>query len=182
MSRSEPTATDAVNLADGSTVWLRRAHAADETAVLELFRALSVHSLSMRFGTVAVHLPSAARAAVNQSGVIAFSSDGRCVGHAWYARTTERRAEMALVVTDRYHGRGLGTILLRRLAAIAADQGIDALEGFVRLDNVRMIELLRACGVLLKVRSDLGGLSFALNAREVGGGITHSDVTSGSFA
>jgi acetate---CoA ligase (ADP-forming) len=164
---AELTPTAAVTLRDGSTIRLRRAGVTDEPAVLELFRALSIHSLSMRFGTVAVHLPSAARAAVNESGVIAFSPEGRCVGHAWYVRTTERRAEVALVVTDRYHGRGLGTILLKRLAEIAAEQGIDVLEGYVLFNNVRMTELLSACGLPVRTRADLGGQSFELDTHQV---------------
>jgi acetate---CoA ligase (ADP-forming) len=160
---AEPTPTAAVTLRDGSTIRLRRADVTDESAVLELFRALSIHSLLMRFGTVAVHLPSAARAAVDQWGVIAFAPDGRCVGHAWYVRTTERRAEVALVIADRYQGRGLGTILLRRLARLAALRGIHVFEAYVLLDNARMTDLLRDCGFPLRTRPDREGLRFELD-------------------
>ena len=155
--------TTAVTLRDGSVIELRLADLADEGAVLELLRSLSVHSRAMRFSTTAVHLPSAARAAVEHTGLIAFAPDERCVGHAWYALTTERRAEVAVVVADRYQGRGLGTILLRKLAEIAASRGVDVLEAYVRLDNVRMTDLLRECGIPLRTRHDREGLRFELD-------------------
>jgi GNAT superfamily N-acetyltransferase len=146
---------------------VRRADAGDESAVLELLRSLSIHSRAMRFATTAVHLPSAARAAVEQVGVIAFAPDGRCIGHAWYVPTTERRAEVALVVADSYQRRGLGTILLRKLAEIASSCGIAVLEAYVLSDNVRMMDLLRDCGISLQTRKDGGGLRFELDiARE----------------
>lgn len=75
------TRTIPTPLRDGSIAQVRRADAGDESAVLELLRSLSIHSRAMRFATTAVHLPSAARAAVEQVGVIAFTPDGRCVGH-----------------------------------------------------------------------------------------------------
>ena len=145
-----PARTTAVTLRDGWIVELRRADVNDEGAVLELLRSLSVHSRAMRFATSAVHLPSAARAAVEHPGVIAFAPARRCVGHTWYVRTTERRAEVAVVVADRYQRRGLGTILLRQLAEIAASCGIDVLEAYVLFENVRMTDLLRDCGIPLR--------------------------------
>jgi GNAT superfamily N-acetyltransferase len=141
---------------------------ADENAVLGLLRSLSVHSRAMRFATAAVHLPSAARASVEQVGVIAFAPDGHCVGHAWYARTSERRAEVALVVADSYQNRALGTILLKRLAEIAACRGIDVLDAHVQSDNARMTDLLLDCGIPLRAWPDQEGLRFRLDvAREI---------------
>jgi acetate---CoA ligase (ADP-forming) len=162
------TPREAITLRDGSIVALRDADVSDEAAVLELLRSLSIHAVSMRFGTVAVHLPSAARGAVAHSGVIAFTPDGHCVGHAWYVGTTARRAEMALAVADRYQGRGLGTILLKRLAQMAALRGIDVLEAYVLLDNVQMTEMLRDCGIPTRTRRDTGGTTFELDiTREI---------------
>jgi acetate---CoA ligase (ADP-forming) len=164
-----PVRTVATALRDGAIVHLRPADVADENAVLELLRSLSPHSRAMRFATSAVHLPSAARAAVEEVGVIAFAPDGSCLGHTWYARTTKRRAEIAVVVADRYHRRGLGTILLRKLAEIAASRGIDVLEAYVLFDNVRMTDLLRDCGIPLRTQPDREGLRFELDiAQKVG--------------
>jgi GNAT superfamily N-acetyltransferase len=153
----------AITLRDGSVVALRDADVNDESAVLELLRSLSIHAVSMRFGTVAVHLPSAACGAAAHPGVIAFTPDGHCVGHAWYVETMARRAEMALVVADRYHGRGLGTILVKRLTQMAALRGIDVLEAYVLLDNAPMTELLRDCGIPMRTRRDAGGTAFELD-------------------
>ena len=153
-----PARTTATALRDGSIVHLRRADVNDAAAVLELLRSLSLHSRAMRFGSTAIDLPSAARAAVEHVGVIAFVPDGSCVGHAWYVRTAEHRAEAALVVADGHQGRGLGTILLKRVAELAALRGMHVLEAYVVLENVRMTELLRDCGLPVRARPDIGGL------------------------
>ena len=163
-----PARTTATPLRDGSSVHLRRTDPGDDRAVLELLRSLSVHSRAMRFATAAVHLPSAARAAVEQAGVIAFAPDGRCVGHAWYLPTAERRAEIALVVADSYQRRGLGTILLRKLAEIASSCGIAVLEAYVSFDNVRMMDLLRDCGISLRTRDEGDSQRFELDITREG--------------
>jgi GNAT superfamily N-acetyltransferase len=157
------TAPTAVSLLrDGSTVHVRRSDPDDEVAVVQLLRSLSIHSRATRFGTAAVDLLSAARGAVKHSGVIAMAPDGQCVGHAWYVRTTDRHAEMAVVVADSYQGRGLGTILVKSLAALASCRGIEVLEVYVLADNVRMTDVLRECGIPVRSRADPGGQRFEL--------------------
>lgn len=70
---------------------------------------------------------------------------------------------MAIVVADRCQGRGLGTILLKRLAEIAALRGIDVLEAYVLFDNAAMSNLLRHSGFPVKARPDVGGDRFELD-------------------
>ena len=149
-------------LRDGSVVHLRRADRRDAAGVLELLRSLSLHSRAMRFGTAAIDLPSAARGALEHRGVIAFVADGNCVGHAWYVPTTTDHAEVALLVADRYRGRGLGTILLRKLAAVAASRGISAFEGYVIPENTEMSQLIRGFGHGIRTRPEAGFLKFEI--------------------
>jgi GNAT superfamily N-acetyltransferase len=47
------------------------------------------------------------------------------VGHAMYARQEAREAEMAIVVEDRWRSRGIGRLLLSRLAEEAGRWGIE---------------------------------------------------------
>jgi acetyltransferase len=55
-------------------------------------------------------------------------------------------ADFALVVDDRWQGRGVGTHLLHLLAEAAARRGLRWLRGDVRDDNARMLRLMKRCG------------------------------------
>jgi acetyl coenzyme A synthetase (ADP forming)-like protein len=57
-----------------------------------------------------------------------------------------RRAEVAFTVADEQQGRGIGTILLEHLAAIARDQGITEFEAYVLGENNQMLAVFEASG------------------------------------
>lgn len=75
-------------------------------------------------------------------------------------------AEFALLVVDRFHGRGLGTELLRRLVQVGRDEGLDRLSADILPQNRPMLLLSQRLGFRLSqkpgddvVRAilDLGG-------------------------
>lgn len=95
-------------------------------------------------------------------GLVAIVSDsGQVIAHAGFERDDQcpDRAEFATVIADGYQGRGLGTILLGRLAEAADRAGVARLTGEVLADNYRMLRMLchsgfpvsfrRTCGVVL---------------------------------
>jgi GNAT superfamily N-acetyltransferase len=51
-------------------------------------------------------------------------------------------AEIALTVSDRWQGRGVGTALLRRLADTARTRGIERLSAMILLENTPMLRLM----------------------------------------
>ena len=55
-------------------------------------------------------------------------------------------AEFAAVVSDAYHGQGLGTELLRRLIAIARDERLDRVVADVLPDNTEMQRVFKKLG------------------------------------
>lgn len=55
-------------------------------------------------------------------------------------------ADFALVVADRWQGRGIGAHLLHLLTEAAARRGLRWLRGDVRDDNTRMLALMKRCG------------------------------------
>ncbi|MDG4647233.1 GNAT family N-acetyltransferase [Roseibacterium sp. SDUM158017] len=69
-------------------------------------------------------------------------------GTARYIRLAAdpRTAEFALTVVDRYQRLGLGSLLLGVLAAIARQNGVDRLLGYVMRANRPMMELMEALG------------------------------------
>ena len=50
-------------------------------------------------------------------------------------------AEFAITIIDKFQGRGLGTILLKRLIDSASSNGIQTLRGYVHPENAGMIQL-----------------------------------------
>ncbi len=56
-------------------------------------------------------------------------------------------AEVAFLVEDKYQGKGIGTLLLERLAGLAAANGFVELEAEVLKDNQQMINLFKNSGL-----------------------------------
>jgi acyl-CoA synthetase (NDP forming)/GNAT superfamily N-acetyltransferase len=143
-------------LRDGESVLLRRATPGDVPAVEELMRRVSRESLRMRFmGAVS----SVSRATVefmcggepddrySLLAIVAHDSDARVVGLGTYvASGVGGRAEVAFLVLDEYQGRGVSTLILERLAGIAAGKGFTGFEAEVLSDNQAMIGVFRDSG------------------------------------
>ena len=76
---------------------------------------------------------------------LAAVADGEIVAVARYMRRPgEETAELAVVVADEWQGRGLGRLVLRRLAGLARSRCIRAFTGTMLGDNRPMLELLRS--------------------------------------
>ena len=57
--------------------------------------------------------------------------------------STRTRAEVAVEVADHLHGRGLGTILIERLAVVAEQRGITHFVAEVLCENRAMLDVFR---------------------------------------
>ena len=95
---------------------------------------------------------------VNHFAWVAFAHDEPHepgVGVARYVRskTDPEEAEAAVTVLDDWHHRGIGTLLLEALAAVALENGIRRFTGFVLVDNRPMLELLKGLGARLSTDS-----------------------------
>jgi acetyl coenzyme A synthetase (ADP forming)-like protein len=66
------------------------------------------------------------------------------------------RAEVAFTVADAYQGKGVGTLLLEHLAAIARLQGIDTFEAYVLGENNRMLQVFEASGFTVQSSFESG--------------------------
>ena len=101
----------------------------------------------MRFFSGAANIASAAHLAAaadaQHYGLIAHDKMGVLVGHASYVQLSETRAEVAVEVADHLHDRGLGTILIERLAVIAEQRGITHFVAEVLSENRAMLDVFR---------------------------------------
>nr|MBO2476566.1 GNAT family N-acetyltransferase [Bacillota bacterium] len=146
-----------VLLRDGRPAYLRRARPGDLPAVQELLRRSSDTARFFRFfHGVAPGDPDAARRLIapgnEQSGlslVVTVGPKGQeqVVAVGSYSHTHRPDvAEVAFLVEDAYQGRGIGTLLLERLAMHALEQGLTALEAFVMGENTDMLHVFATSG------------------------------------
>jgi GNAT superfamily N-acetyltransferase len=136
-----------LRLRDCSSVTVRASTAQDEPALLGLLSGLCLEAKRLRFFTGAADMAYAAHlvasTGADRYGLIAHDEAGLTVGHATYVQLDPAHAEVALEVADRLHGRGLGTLLIERLAAVAEQRGITHFVAEVLCDNHTMLDVFR---------------------------------------
>jgi GNAT superfamily N-acetyltransferase len=101
----------------------------------------------LRFFTGAANVANAAHWAACTSadryGLLAHDQAGVLVAHAVYVQLDRTRAEVAVEVADHLHGRGLGTILMQRIGAVAQERGIAHFVAEVLPENRAMLDVFR---------------------------------------
>lgn len=153
-----------VTLRDGSIVHVRPIRTDDAIAVRCLLQRLSDTSRWLRFFSGCPNLDWVVGWATDidhdrRDGLVAIADDsGQVIAHTGFERDDRQpdRAEFAMVIADDYQGRGLGTILLRRLADAADRAGVRTLTGEVLGDNHRMLRMLYHSGLGVSFRGTGG--------------------------
>jgi len=75
-------------------------------------------------------------------------------------------AEFALLVSDPWHEHGLGTELLRRLVALARNEGIRRVFGDILAENRAMQEICRQLGFDLRYSIEVGVVEASITLGE----------------
>jgi acetate---CoA ligase (ADP-forming) len=156
-------------LKDGGSVLVRAVLPSDDSLLAEFFRLLSPRSMQFRFLAARRALPPRELAQIlsvdfeNDVALVAILKDNgtdRIIGLGQYLKTSKPgetgRAEFAVTVSDAHQGRGIGTLLLERLAWIARAKGIEDFEAEVLAENDRMLEVFAESGFELKRTIDAG--------------------------
>jgi acetyl coenzyme A synthetase (ADP forming)-like protein len=155
-----------VILRDGGTLRLRPPTATDADALLGFYRALSRQSLHRRFHGLPNLGPQLVEALLEPDwtergalvGALADGAAERVVAIGSYVRLRDPAlAESAFAVADAEQGRGIGTRLLERLAARAAEVGIERFVAEVLPENRSMLGVFERAGFELK-RELAGGV------------------------
>jgi acetyl coenzyme A synthetase (ADP forming)-like protein len=145
-------ATADVLLADGSAVHVRPIRPDDGEALVAFHARLSADTVYLRFfSPKPVLTPRDVERFTHVDGdtrvALVALLGGEIIGVARYDRvpgTTE--AEVAFVIEDHHQGRGLGTIFLEYLAALARGRGITRFVADTLPHNRRMLEVFRTAG------------------------------------
>jgi GNAT superfamily N-acetyltransferase len=155
-----------LSLRNGATVLVRPIRAGDAPAVQAFFRGLSAYTRYLRFFITLPELTPALLAHIvdvdyrRRMTLAAFAradDDRRLIGIAQYVVAAEAQpfqADAALVLDDRWQGRGLGRLLLLLLADAAGDTGVVEFGADVLAENRAMLSLARASGFAVEPHAD----------------------------
>ena len=148
-----------VTLRDGSQVLLRPIRPDDAARLQHGFSHLSAQSIYLRFLETAKELTdeqAKAYATVDYQSRMAMvgciQEDGieHFVVSARYAAIGPQEpgvVEAAIVVRDDYQSRGLGTIIMDRLARYAARHGVATILATVHVSNSRIVKFIQRSGL-----------------------------------
>ncbi len=143
-------------LRDGREAIIRPIRPEDEPLLLALHASLSEQTIRMRFFSMVktlsreslirlCHLDYDREMAL--VAVMRENGEPRLLGVSrYYLQPQTGTAEFAVVVSDVYHGQGLGHHLMQRLIDIARERGVGRLIGQVLAENVPMLRLMRSLG------------------------------------
>ncbi|MDZ4732921.1 MAG: GNAT family N-acetyltransferase [Nitrospirota bacterium] len=144
-----------VILRDGATASLRPSRAEDQTMMQRFVDRLSSASRRHRFfsdtappaDTIA-SLCDSSNPSKQLTLIVTRTIAGqpRIIAAGSYWARTDDQAEVAMAVNDDFHGKGLGTILLERLAMLAIHRGFTTLWAVTHTDNLAMLEVFRESG------------------------------------
>lgn len=161
-----------VVLTDGETVVMRPMVPGDAPALAGFHQRQSPDSIYRRFFSPKPTLTPSDLAHftgsdfVNQASLLV-EAHGRLIAWATYARWPGRDdADSAFMVDDQHHGKGIATLMLEHLAAIAAANGIKRFTAEVLADNRPMLAVFAKAGWPLARRFHSGVIEvdFALAA------------------
>ena len=150
-----------VVLADGGLAFVRPVRTEDQDELAALHGRMSRESQYLRYFSARRSLPPSEilrEVAVDYRHSMAFVAfvQGQVAAYACYVgrEGDDASAEIAFQVEDAHQGRGLGTLLLERLAAYAHERGLRRFTASVLAQNQRMIEVFRDAGFPRTVKRD----------------------------
>ncbi len=161
-----------VILRDGSTATLRPAGPSDEGLLTDFLSHIGRESYRLRFFADTPTVVAAARMLAPEppeSKLVLFVLTGdaqpRLLATGEYARETPQSdaAEVAFLVADAAHGKGLGTLLLERLALAAARYGVTRFTALTMARNRAMLSMFAGSGFRVQRQLESGEVELAFS-------------------
>jgi acetyl coenzyme A synthetase (ADP forming)-like protein len=165
---SDDAATSRANLRDGTVATLKIATPADHASVKQFFHDLSPESRRRRFFGIAEPPDSfitqwcdSSDPAKSLTMLALRLVDGelRPIAIGSYIGVGNGSAEVAFAVDDRFQGKGLGSVLLERLATVAAASGLQRFEATTLPENSAMLEVFHDSGFEVRSRTESGTIA-----------------------
>jgi len=154
----------------GTRVSLRLLQPDDSDLIRAFFRRLSSETVYRRFlSPVTAPNDALLKRLVDvdhceREALIALDDQG-IAGVARYGTGHGESHDVAVVVADEWQGRGLGRLLMRRLAHIARLRGIGSFHATMLGDNIRAQSLVRGLSARTTIRFEAGYLEAEIPLR-----------------
>ena len=151
-------------LKDGRTATLRPARPEDRGLFVDFLRRLSPQTRTFRFFSE-IDPEAAAELLLRKPPdedkvtlVVLTGDPERIIATGEYVQEGpgSTSAEVAFLVDDWYQGRGLGSLLLERLALIGVQRGIRRFHAFMLAENKQMLDVFKASGFKVESHRESG--------------------------
>jgi acetyl coenzyme A synthetase (ADP forming)-like protein len=159
-------------LRDGSTAVLQVAASHDKEAMADFFASLSKQSRFHRFLSLSNPPEQLLDAFCDNSHprarltlIVKRSTEERdkIIAVGSYAALDETRAEVGMAVDDAFQGKGIGTILLERLALLAVMNGFRSFWALTLQENQAMLDVFRDSGFECRTKMGSGCIEVDLS-------------------
>jgi acetyltransferase len=164
---------------DGMRVTIRPIRPEDEPAMVKFHGTLSERAVYMRYfamlqlGQRTAHERLTRMCFIDYDRAMALvairvdqAGGEEILGVGRWIRTHGRKeAEFALLVTDRYQGKGLGTELLSRIVAVGRGENLERVFGDILAENVPMQRICERVGFILRAVPEDGLVSAQIDLR-----------------
>ena len=147
-------------LKDGTDVILRPIRPEDEPMESEMIKTLSKETSRFRFFQIIKDLPHESLVRFcnidydREMAFIAETREGDRRVEIGVSRlileANKKRGEYAVVIADKYQGKGLGVKLSDMLIDVARDKGVETIFGIILTENLKMIRLAEKLGFTIK--------------------------------
>jgi GNAT superfamily N-acetyltransferase len=157
-SKFELDVRQGIALSGDPEIRIRPVSSGDEDGLRAMLSRLSRETIHKRFHLPMPHVPEWMLVYLvdvdhDYNEALVALVGGKIVGHAIYARQEPSEAEMAIVVEDRWQSRGIGRLLLSRLAEEAGRRGIESFTGTVLGENRDALRFFSS--VLVKAKFEI---------------------------
>ena len=152
---SDHSESGSLIMRDGSTAAIRPAEPSDAPLMQQFVDRLSLESRRHRFFSESSPSSDSIAALCSSTNprsqftlIVTRVSEGmpRMIAAGSYWARNGQTAEVAMAVDDGFHGKGLGTLLLERLALVAIRHSFTHLWAVTHADNLAMREVFRESG------------------------------------
>lgn len=151
-------------LEDGTPVIVRAISPGDSSSILDAFQDADKESIYTRFFAykkelTATDLNSITR--VDFANVVALvvviqqaGGEHLAGGGRYYRNAAHKSAEIAFMTVDAYRGQGIASLILKHLATIAREQGIESFEADVLARNHAMMGVFGRSRLPIRTEND----------------------------
>src|SRR5579862_5651508 len=191
---SDDAAASRATLRDGTAATLKIATPDDHASMTRFFHDLSPESRRRRFFGMAEPPdefitrwcdssdPSKALTILalrlvesNPGAAFPGSCELRPIAIGSYVAVGSGSAEVAFAVDDHFQGKGLGSILLERLAMVAAASGLVRFEATTLPENAAMLEVFHESGFEIRSRTESGAIAVRFSLSPTGAAVASAE-------